>query len=264
MLARLLRGWERKRHGALRGRHHDTGTEPSVVYAVGDVHGCLDLLEALEAQIAAEAEAFSGERWLVVLGDFVDRGLESAQVVDHLLSAAPNGLRRLCLMGNHEAMMLEFLRQPHANSGWLDLGGRETLLSYGVPFELLMRQRWNDRTARQVVQSYVPQEHFSFLEALPLIIETPSNLFVHAGLRPGVAIGRQRQADLLCYRDDFADTFDGFGKTIVHGHTIREAPLVTASRIAVDTGAYLTGMLSAVRLVPGCPPALLAATRRPM
>lgn len=233
--------------------------DPAAIYAIGDVHGCLDHLLALEESIVADATNIAGERWIVMLGDVVDRGERSAQVLDHLLSPPPAGLRRFCLMGNHEAMMLDFIRRPSPASAWLEFGGRETLLSYGVPLESLMYGRFGAREARQLVDVYVPGDHIEFLEQLPVLLETPSTLLVHAGIRPGIAIAQQADADLIGFRDNFEASYADCGKVVVHGHTIREEPLVTANRIAIDTGAYFTGRLTAVRLVPGEQPVLLSS-----
>jgi serine/threonine protein phosphatase 1 len=226
------------------------GEEPAVIYAVGDVHGCLSLLRRLETQIVEDAAAVAGEKWIVMIGDYVDRGPESAQVIDHLLSPPPEGFRRFCLAGNHEAEMANFMRAPSANSSWLGFGGRETLLSYGIP-EQKFAAGQSRRALQQVVASYVPAEHLQFIARLPAMLETPHFVFVHAGLRPGIATADQALQDLLWYRDDFAETYLTLGKTVVHGHTIRDEVLITPGRIAIDTGAYAKGRLSAVRLAGG-------------
>lgn len=226
---------------------------PETIYAIGDVHGRLDLLRDLEGQIAADAAGRQGETWVILLGDMVDRGPSSAQVVDYLIASPPAGLRRFCLRGNHEALMLDFLRRPQARAEWLEFGGHETLLSYGVP-ERALTEKFDDRSARAIVDSYVPEEHRTFLEALPLSIETPEAIFVHAGLRPGVALEKQSAMDIMWWRDGFEDDYSEFAKVVVHGHTPREAPLVTKFRIAIDTAAVATGHLTAVRLSGGEPP----------
>ena len=233
--------------------------EPAAIYAIGDVHGCLDLLLALEAIIVADAAEIEGERWIVMLGDVVDRGERSAQVLDHMLEPAPGELRRFSLMGNHEAMMLDFLRRPSPNSAWLEFGGRETLLSYGVPLEALMHSRFGAREARQIVDLYIPGDHIEWLEELPVMIETPSTVLVHAGIQPGIGLSEQADLDLFGYRDNFEASYEDLGRTVVHGHTIREEPLVSANRIAIDTGAYFTGRLTAVRIVPDQPPVLFSS-----
>lgn len=219
---------------------------PAAVYAIGDIHGCRDLLVALEAQIAADAATLEGEIWLVTLGDVVDRGPASAQTIDHLRGRAPGGMKRINLMGNHEAMMLDFLERPRPGSMWLDSGGRETLASYGIPHDKL--DRLNTRTATQLVESYIPSEHLDYLRGLPVLIETPRAVFVHAGLRPGVAIAAQRYDDLIWYRDEFRADYAEFGKPVVHGHTMRDTALLSPFRIAIDTAAVEGGPLTAVRI----------------
>lgn len=233
---------------------------PEAIYAIGDVHGCLDLLLELEAQIAADAADATGERWLVTLGDVVDRGSSSGQVIDHLLRPAPAGLRRINLMGNHEAMMLDFLHRPRADSMWLENGGIETLASYGVPVDRLMRL--DGRQAQQIVASYIPDEHVDYVSHLPLLLDTPAALFVHAGLRPGIPIDRQRDEDLLWYRDEFRADFAEFVRPVVHGHTMRDEPLLTPHRIAIDTAAVVSGRLTAVRIGSSGPPVLFSTERR--
>ena len=267
MLTGLLARW-RERNGQKparldRSTHLVFPQQPAVIYAIGDIHGCLDLLLSLERQIVADAARSAGEKWLVVLGDFVDRGPSTAALIDHLSAPAPDGLRRFVLKGNHEAMMLDFIARPRAGSRWLESGGRETLLSYGVPSRALAG-RPGSRAIRQLVESYVPDEHLAFLASLPSLLETPKHLLVHAGLRPGVAPSAQGEPDLLWYRDDFTETYASIGKTVVHGHQIREKPLVTPSRVALDTGAYLGGRLSAARLSADGAVQLLSAEWSPI
>jgi len=242
-------------------RHLVFAEQPAVIYAIGDIHGCLDLLRQLETEIVADAEQFTGDRWIVVLGDFVDRGPSSAALVDHLAAPAPKGFRRLLLKGNHEAMMLDFLDRPRPGAGWLASGGRETLLSYGVPFEALAAAR-GARALRRLVESYVPDEHVALIASLPSLIETPRHLLVHAGLRLGVPTNAQVDADLLWYRDDFEETYSLLGKTVVHGHQVRDEPLVSEFRVGLDTGACLGRRLSAARLTPEGGVKLLGAERR--
>jgi serine/threonine protein phosphatase 1 len=169
------------------------GTSPGTAYAIGDVHGCLSLLKDLEAQIVKDARDREGESWLVLLGDLVDRGPQSAQVLDHVLAPLP-GLRRLCIRGNHEATMLGFLRDPANNTQWLEFGGRETLLSYGIDQKSFAKGEVGRSGLRQILDSYIPAEHIEFLAGLPTLIETPDYVFVHAGLRPGVLISQQTAA----------------------------------------------------------------------
>jgi serine/threonine protein phosphatase 1 len=224
--------------------------QPVAVYAIGDIHGRVDLFRLMEERIVDDAKSIHGEKWIICLGDMVDRGPSSAAVLDRATIALPLGFKRFCLMGNHEAMMLAFLDRPDTRSPWLDLGGRETLRSYGVAPEQLDPSRMLDRKRiRQVVAAYVPEEHRSFLESLPVLIETPKAVFVHAGLKPGTAIERQSIDDMLMFRDGFRSDFQEFGKKVVHGHTRTSNALLTEFRASVDTGAYETGTLSAVRIL---------------
>jgi len=246
-LRRLIEAWLPQRWPARPVANRLTfAGAPEAIYAIGDIHGCLDLLLELEEKIAADAAHAEGERWLVTLGDVVDRGPASAQVIDHLRRPAPAGLHRINLMGNHEAMMLDFLHRPRATSAWLESGGIETLASYGVPIDKLLRL--DNRSADQIVASYIPTEHFDYLAALPVLLDTPAALFVHAGLRPGVGIAQQVDEDMLWYRDEFRSDFAEFDRPVVHGHTMREQALVTPHRIAIDTAAVVSGQLTAVRI----------------
>lgn len=234
--------------------------QPSRVYAIGDVHGNLDCLTRLEAQIVDDAKGTAGEKLIVMLGDLVDRGPQSAQVIDHILADPPDGFRRLCLRGNHEAMMLHFIQDPRRGTIWLDNGGRETMLSYGMPGHVALRGL-APRAVEAIISRYIPKEHVAFLKDLPVLIEAPETIFVHAGLRPGLPLARQSDDDLIWIRDNYQNDYAEFGKTVVHGHMPRTDALVSTSRIAVDTGVYSYGRLSAVRIMPGKPPKLFSVTR---
>jgi serine/threonine protein phosphatase 1 len=230
------------------------------IYAIGDVHGCLDLLVDIEAQIAVDAAGFAGDKLIVMVGDYVDRGPQSARLVDHLLRPPPAGFERICLVGNHEQIMLDFLAEPARTPEWLELGGRETLASYGAREAGTLRGGQPGHAG--MLDYLVPAEHRAFLEALPVLLETPDHIFVHAGLRPGVPLARQTDADLVWTRTDFATSYAEFGKLVVHGHTPRDEVLITPSRIALDTGAFATGVLSAVRLRRGAVPQLFDTRAR--
>jgi len=231
-------------------------TWPAAIYAIGDVHGRYDLLRALEKQIADDAVAYDGEKWLVTLGDYVDRGAQSASVLDHLTGAAPNGFRRVSLCGNHEQMMLDFIAAPVWPSSWLDYGGIETLRSYGIAVEA---SRGEPRRLRALIESHIPEEHLQFLRELPVCLALPGFVFVHAGIRPGIPVEEQSEEDLLWIRHEFLDAQLPAGLTVVHGHTPMPEPVVTPQRISIDTGAFATGRLTGVRIVPGEPAHLLTA-----
>jgi serine/threonine protein phosphatase 1 len=228
---------------------------PDVVYAIGDIHGCLEQLRDIEAQIIADAQGLAGDKLIVVLGDLVDRGPNSAAVIDALMGRPPAGFRRICLAGNHDEMMLTFLDAPARHMDWLEFGGDATLRSYGIDvdaFRTLPAGRM-----KGLLAAHVPAEHKAFLASLPALAVTPDYVFVHAGLRPGVAIEEQSEADLLWYRDAFEADFAEFQQVVVHGHIPAAEPHVSRWRIGIDTGAFATGRLSAVRLTANNPPLLL-------
>lgn len=228
--------------------------EPAAIYAIGDVHGHLDLLLAIEAMIVEDAASVAGDKCIVMLGDYVDRGPQSRQAIEHLLAPPPAGFARYCLCGNHEAAMLDFLDRPGAGESWLGFGGMETLASYGVDMALLTQ---TPAEIRRGLAAAIPATHRAFLMTLAAILTTPRHIFVHAGLRPHVPLPDQSERDLLWIRDYYRGTYAEFGRTVVHGHTPRETALVTPSRIAIDTGAFFSGQLTAVRLSPGRAPKLL-------
>jgi len=219
------------------------------VYAIGDIHGRVDLLADLHRRILDDAERFTKPRMVIVyVGDYVDRGLQSRAVIDTLIDQPLDGFEAVHLKGNHEAMMLQFLADPRAASGWLEIGGNATLLSYGVkPKEeqsLLKRLA----EAQEQLQRNVPAAHLAFLEGLRLHHTEGDYLFVHAGLKPRVPLDEQRERDLLWIRDDFLESTIDHGKTVVHGHSISWDPEVKANRINVDTGAFASGVLTCLVL----------------
>lgn len=223
-----------------------TEAEADTIYAIGDVHGRLDLLRSLEHVLLADAAGRAGQKWFVMLGDYIDRGPQSAGVLDHLLTPLPSGIERVCIAGNHEAAMLRFLEQPSRKSSWLGFGGIETLQSYGISETALATA---SRSAlRALIHSHIPAEHSDFLARLPLFFTTPNYIFVHAGLRIGTPIEQQHPDDLLWIRNDPAMSYAEFQKVVLHGHTPTPDVVFGDHRISVDTGAYLSGRLSAVRL----------------
>lgn len=237
---------------------------PTVVYAIGDIHGCLDELKELEAMILEDAaEVADGERWLVTLGDYVDRGPYSAQVISHLITPPPRGFRRIALAGNHEQMLLDFLAYPSANVQWLDFGGLDTVRSYGAPDRGSAPGRRVARAIAVDLASLMPDTHLTFLRSLPISLTLPGYRFVHAGVRPGVALDLQSDEDLLWIREPFLGQAGDDEGTTVHGHTPVDAPEVRAWRIGIDTGAFASGRLTALRLQPGCPPKFLMTGSRP-
>ena len=222
----------------------------SRIYAIGDVHGRLDLLTRLHALIAADAAGASAHRRVVVyLGDYIDRGPDSRGVIELLLRRPLSGFECVHLLGNHEDYLLQFLERADVGPHWCAYGGFETLASYGIRLLSSFAARLADfETARRALAETIPPAHVAFLRNLKLTHAEGGYLFVHAGIRPGVALADQQTDDLLWIRDEFLDSTDDFGVCVVHGHTIVEAPDQRANRIAIDTGAFATGRLTAVVL----------------
>jgi serine/threonine protein phosphatase 1 len=223
---------------------------PALLYAIGDVHGCLDQLRALEARIVADAGDTPGERWIVMLGDYVDRGPRSAEVLDHLIAPPLSGFRRICLRGNHEAAMLAAFEDPAGLETWLSWGVESTLASYGMgPAQIAqLAERGRPAAKLQLLRAHVPDEHLDFLRDLPAMLTVPGYIFVHAGLRPGVPLAAQRDTDLLWIRHAFLDAEHDFGAVVVHGHTPMDQPFLSDRRVGIDTGCYGSGVLTAVRV----------------
>jgi serine/threonine protein phosphatase 1 len=223
-------------------------TWPAAVYAIGDVHGCLQQLAELEDRIAADAAGLDGEKWLVTVGDYVDRGPASAAVLDRVMGPGPDGFRRFALMGNHEQMMLDFLANPAAHAYWLDEGGLETLRSYGMEMDYPPLRSQSATLA--ALDAHIPPAHREFLAQLPVCLTLPGWMFVHAGIRPGIPLAAQTDEDLIWIRGPFLTSQLTGGLRVVHGHTPGDDIVMTPHRIDVDTHCFKTGRLSAVRVTP--------------
>lgn len=220
-------------------------------YAIGDIHGRLDLLQTLLTKIERDsAQTPSKAVHLTFLGDYVDRGQESRGVIELLAHLKREGRARVtALKGNHEEALLGFLADPSTGAAWAEHGGRETLKSYGVnpPRSLTDAEGWT--AARDALAFALPQTHRDFLQGLQLFATVGGYIFVHAGVRPGVPIDQQDAHDLLWIRKDFIDAPRALAEAVVvHGHTPTAEPSQAPGRLGVDTGAYATGVLTAVRL----------------
>ena len=217
------------------------------IYAVGDIHGRLDLVEQLLAMIDADDRSRGAARTeLIFLGDLVDRGPDSRGVVERLMALRAERPVRF-LMGNHEEVFLRAVAGDlRALRFLIRIGGRETLLSYDIS-EQEYRELDYD-ALMTLVQERVPAAHVEFLSAFEQWIEVGDYLFVHAGLRPGVALEEQARSDLYWIRDDFLRHRESFGKMVVHGHSITEAVDERTNRIGIDTGAFASGKLTAIGL----------------
>lgn len=218
------------------------------VYAIGDIHGRYDLLTSLMDQIGEHAGALPPSRSLhiVMLGDIIDRGPQSAAALELLYDLQKTSDRVVVLLGNHEEAMLQALEgSTESLRGWMNVGGDATVRSFGLdPY-----QRDDDpRDYIRKLRAAVPREWVAWLKRLPLFARSGDYFFCHAGIRPGVALRRQTRSDLLWIREDFLDDEADHGAVIVHGHSIEPEVTIRANRIGIDTGAYRTGVLTALYL----------------
>ena len=221
--------------------------EDSVAYAIGDVHGCLRELLSLEEKIVADAAAFHGrDKLLILLGDYVDRGPDSARVIEHLLKQPPVGFRRICLAGNHEICMLRYLDGEQSLDAWLALGGAETLYSYGLDPSYVAKVYGDE--ADSYIRENIPLAHKEFLRRLPVMTWSRRIVFVHAGIRPGIPLNEQTEMDLMNIRAEFFDHTHLLDRWVVHGHTPVDFPRPNGLRIGIDTRAFATGRLTALRV----------------
>jgi serine/threonine protein phosphatase 1 len=221
------------------------------VYAIGDVHGRLDCLDALLEQIDADdAARDAAETQIIFLGDLVDRGPDSAGVVERVMALAASGRQVRGLKGNHEEMFLNALRgSERAMRGFAQFGGRDTLFSYGMS-----QEEYNGYLFPELIEAaarLVPASHVAYLDALEDMIEIGEYLFVHAGVRPGVPIAEQTPEALRWIRREFLAHRGDFGRIVVHGHTITPEVDIRSNRIGIDTGAYESGRLTAIGLEGG-------------
>jgi serine/threonine protein phosphatase 1 len=222
-----------------------------LVYAVGDVHGMIDLLKALVRKILKDASGFPEDRTRIVfLGDFIDRGDHSKAVIDQLIAYSHlTHVDWTFLRGNHEESLLRFLKDPEFGPQWLAFGAAPTFASYGVqlPSNRQDVDAWSS-TAEAMAEAIGPS-HLAFLESLSTSFCCGSYFFVHAGVRPGVPLAEQSKNDLLWIRGQFLNDRRNLPAIIVHGHSPDAEPFMDHRRIGVDTGAYATGRLTAVRLM---------------
>lgn len=217
------------------------------VYAIGDIHGRLDLLLPLLAHIRDDISArANADNHVVLLGDLVDRGPYSAETLEYAISHLPSFATFHILMGNHEEAMLRAMdpTEDRAENLWLKFGGYETLASYGVPVATL----GEELPPVETLCRYIPERHRQFLDNLPDAMRFGDYVFVHAGVRPGVPLEEQNPFDMRWIRNDFLDHKGDMGACIVHGHSISTEADVQANRIGIDTGAYRSGTLTALGL----------------
>ena len=228
--------------------HAPSGPGGHRAYVIGDIHGRLDLLDALLGQIHGELDERPPRKaMLAFVGDLIDRGPSSAQVVERLRTYRRAGVRAVFILGNHEEVLLRILGgESGLIAKWRQFGGSECLKSYGIePGQLI---HLGDEEALAVVRAAIPKAHVAFLENFVDSCRFGDYLFVHAGIRPGVPIEQQRQSDLRWIREPFLHDGTDHGFLVVHGHTITAEIEQRTNRIGIDTGAYRSGILTALAI----------------
>ena len=224
----------------------------TLVYAIGDIHGRVDLFDQLLAMIAADrAERTPARTVIVLLGDLIDRGPDSRGVIERALAISPRdarlGARLVALAGNHEEVLLRLLDgEVGLVDDWLRFGGAQCVASYGLDPVVLAALGARELVA--TLRSAIGERHREFLEGMGDTLKVGDYLFVHAGVRPGVDLSLQAQQDLRWIRQPFLDDPRDHGFVVVHGHTVTGAVDRRPNRIGIDTGAYASGMLTALAL----------------
>jgi serine/threonine protein phosphatase 1 len=217
------------------------------IYAIGDIHGRADLLQrmldAIDRTLVTHPVKISVQ---VLLGDYIDRGPNSREVVEMLLARRRRSAM-ICLKGNHESYAARFLSDPSILSEWMRVGGVNTLRSYGLQPSATDDPNEQQKIAKAFSDA-LPETHRRFLFGLALSYTCGDFFFTHAGVRPGIPLSHQREQDLLWIRDDFLLYEEAFDKIVVHGHTPAQKPDIRPNRINIDTGAYATGHLTCLVL----------------
>jgi serine/threonine protein phosphatase 1 len=201
-------------------------------YVIGDIHGCSETLKALLNKLVP----FHDDDTIIFIGDYIDRGPDSKGVVDIILDLRKRHKRTITLMGNHELMFMNALKGVDVEE-FLQIGGEETFKSYGIPLDSL-----------QDIHTRIPIEHHVFFQELLLYWEDQENIYVHAGLKPGMHLTQQPMDWLLWARDEFIDLTYDFGKKVIYGHTPFDKPKTDVNKIGIDTGAVYDGSLTCLVL----------------
>ena len=237
----------------LTGRRNNTPVEPHVpegnrLYVIGDIHGRIDLLQQIHNKIQQDAANYPGSKHLIYLGDYIDRGDHSQEVIDLLLGQPLPGFDTTYLRGNHEQSMLDFLQAVEVGRSWFSHGGLATLVSYKVKYKKIPTRKQDFEEIQNSLKARVPRDHISFLEETEFSHTAGDYYFVHAGIKPKVALKYQLPEDQLWIREDFVSYTKPHEKIVVHGHTITDEPDLQTNRIGLDTGAYITGKLTCLVL----------------
>lgn len=220
-------------------------------YAIGDVHGRYDLLVKAEEAILRDGAQLPGRKLIVMLGDYIDRGPESAQVISYLMEPMPDGFERICLAGNHEIAMLDYIDGWASYDDWMRMGSAELLKSYGLDPEHLPLIFPSGAQLDAFIRHSLPRTHIDFMRAMPVMLDTPDVLFVHAGIDPTVPLAAQTDEDLVLIRHRFLESRVPLPKLVVHGHTPNDEPDIRPRRLNLDTRAFRSGKLTVARLWRG-------------
>lgn len=213
------------------------------IYALSDIHGCADLLQQMFTVIDRDLKTIGSKRAIhLFLGDYIDRGPDSCRTIDLLVERGRKH-ESVFLKGNHEAFLFDVLKNPARLQEWKQFGGLQTLTSYGLRPSLNPDPAEQSELIAQLAMT-IPTHQRKFFDSLRLRFVCGDFFFVHAGVRPGVALANQTEEDLLWIRDEFLSSEEHFGKYIVHGHTPVQGPDIRSNRINIDTGAYATGNLT--------------------
>lgn len=232
-------------HG-LAAERYPPAPDGLTLYLVGDIHGRLDLLQAVHRQIDEDKARRGGPAREIYLGDYIDRGPSSAGVVSELVQRSTRA-ETVFLRGNHEQILLDLLAGQSILEDWLRVGGTSTLLSYGVAPRLITRL-FSPAAIRRQLEAALPEAHRRFYEKTQLYARLDPYLAVHAGLRPGLPLEAQHPNDLLYIRGEFLQFAGDLGFIVVHGHTPAMLPELRPNRINIDTGAFATNRLTALRI----------------
>lgn len=231
----------------------DTLFTPSIpknlrIYAVGDIHGRADLLEKMLRMIEADHLGYRGESVVVFLGDYVDRGPNSKDVIEILTRGSYGRLKFQCIRGNHEDIVLRLFKDHSVAPGWFHYGGLQTLRSYGIPIQSATQDFDELFHLRKLFEEKLPSTHKTFLETLPYTAHFGDYLFVHAGIHPDRPLEQQDPHHYMWMREPFLSSDKLLDVMVVHGHSIRLKPEMRINRIGIDTGAYATGHLTCLVL----------------
>lgn len=221
------------------------GPDGMRIYAIGDVHGHIELLREMHARIASEIERDRPNDWRVIhLGDLIDRGPDSNNVIEFLMAAQASDSRHIVLTGNHDIGLLDFLAKPDPQGLFARFGGVETARSYGV--QLLLGDLAQQRVSHAQLLRAIPESHLRWLRGLPFQASFGDFYFCHAGIRPNVPLEDQDPHDLIWIRNEFLNHPGLHPKVVVHGHTPQAEAEVLANRVNVDTGVFYSGALTAL------------------